>query len=160
MISYRAMLDEEYDDYLSYFICDYSAEIASSYKLSLEAATEIAKREVARDLPSGPGTKGQFLYCIVNTVELTNNHIGYIWYSREHDADQIFVCDFYILPTYQNQGLGKLALAELDTHLSNSGVRQIRLRVAIENRIALHVYESSGYRATGINMFREIGKAE
>ena len=150
------MRADEFDDYLSYFIGDYTAEIAENFNLSHALAAEIARTEIAKDLPAGTNTSGQCLFCIVNTVKRIDYHVGYIWYRLETEVDRIFVCDFHILPSCQNQGLGKLALAALDSHLIDVGVSQIRLRVAIENSIALHVYESSGFRATGISMFKEL----
>ena len=151
------MQDNEYDDYLSYFIEDYADEIAKNFKLTLKLAGELARTEIARDLKDGPSTKGHSLFCIINSAEGVDSHVGYVWYKTEEDADRIFICDFHILPSFQNKGLGKSALQALDSHLTSLGVSQIRLRVAIENSIALHLYEKSGYKATGINMFKEIG---
>ena len=156
MVLFRRMDETEFGDYASYFIRDYTEEIAENFNISYDAAAELAKRELASDLPEGIRTNGQYLFCIIRQVTGVSDHIGYIWYNRKAKADQIFICDFHILPIYQGQGLGKQAIANLDTHLSDLGVGQIRLRVAIKNKIALHVYESSGFSVTGINMFKEI----
>lgn len=157
MISFTDMLETDFADYLSCFISEYSAEIAQNYKVPQRSAAQIAAKEIANDLPDGTNTVGQFLFRI-NTVSNDEKiHIGYLWYSRNDSADGIFICDFQILTPYQDQGFGQLALAALDNHLSGIGVTELRLRVAIENRVAQHVYEACGFRKTGINMFESIG---
>ncbi len=158
VISFRPMRDDEFSDYLSCFVSNYTQEIVENYKVSPEIAAAQVKSELDSDLTNGPETEGQYLFCILQEDPGLHKHIGYIWYSRKQGADQIFVCDFLILPPYRGQGLGTLTLASLDLHLEKLGVSQIRLRVAAENKIAFRAYESSGFQVTGTNMFKKISK--
>jgi len=43
-----------------------------------------------------------------------------------------------------------------EENLQDKGFKEIRLRVAGDNARALHIYESSGYEVTGINMSKAI----
>lgn len=84
--------------------------------------------------------------------------IGYVWYRPDKDSRSAFVSDFHILPAHQGNGYGKGALSALEATLSDKGFEQIRLRVAADNERAHHIYRTGGFRTTGINMSKWIGK--
>lgn len=153
MIALRPMRADEFHAYLDYFIPDYAEEIAASYRLSPEAALAQARQETADDLPAGVDTPGQSLVCIVEGDET----IGYFWYRADAARRMVFISDFHILPPHQSKGKGTAALAVLEQALAAEGFEQIRLRVAIDNGKAEHVYRLSGFEPTGINMSKRIG---
>lgn len=156
MIVIRPMRDEEYAAYLNYFIADYAAEIATNYALSPEAALAQAQREIAEDLPDGVNTHGQALRCLFDEIDGTEKRVGYLWYKPDAEIRSAFICDFYIFPSLQGQGLGKQAMASFEHELKNLGIRQIKLRVAGDNPRARRLYEVTGFRVTGINMSKNI----
>lgn len=158
MITFRPMGSGEYSAYLDYFIPDYAAEIVSNYGLSQADALAQARREIARDLPEGPQTSGEIMLCILLHVEGVESVIGYFWYTPDLAGRSVFIKDFYIGDARQGQGLGKQALAALETVLALEGFQQIKLRVAGDNGRARHVYEKTGFRVTGINMNKVIGR--
>jgi ribosomal protein S18 acetylase RimI-like enzyme len=51
-------------------------------------------------------------------------------------------------------GYGQTALLALEDQLFQSGVEQIKLRVAFNNRRALSLYEKVGFNITGYNMVK------
>lgn len=156
MITIRPMRDEEYAAYLDYFIADYAAEIAANYALSPAAALAQAQREIAEELPDGVNTPGQALRCLFDENDGTEKRIGYLWYKPDAEMRSAFICDFYIFPPVQGQGLGKQAMAALEHQLKNQDIRQIKLRVAGDNQRARRLYEVTGFRVTGINMSKNI----
>lgn len=158
MIVFRPMRGNEFLEYLDYFIPDYAAEISTNYGLSNAAALAQAKQEIAKDLPDGPDTPGQVLLCITDDERGNDDVIGYLWYHPGKDSRSAFVSDFHILPAHQGNGYGKRALSALETALSDNGFEQIRLRVAADNERAHHIYLTGGFRTTGINMSKWIGK--
>ena len=158
MIALRPMQDTEYLAYLDYFIPDYAVEISSNYGLSEAASLAQAKREIAADLPDGVNTQGQVLLCLIDESDNSEALIGYLWYKPDAEMRSVFICDFYILASYQGRGLGKQALAALESELKGQGFEQIKLRVAEDNRRARHVYEATGFRVTGVNMSKAIGQ--
>jgi ribosomal protein S18 acetylase RimI-like enzyme len=68
----------------------------------------------------------------------------------------VFIYDFYIFNSFQGEGLGKKSLRAFEESLQGKGFKEIRLRVAGDNARALHIYESSGFGVTGINMSKAI----
>ncbi|MEN0616599.1 GNAT family N-acetyltransferase [Klebsiella indica] len=156
MILFRPMRNDEYPAYLDYFLPDYAAEIAANYGLSSSAALAQAQQEIAEALPAGVNTRGQVLLCLLNDVEGRETPIGYLWYKPDEPTRSAFICDFYIFPTVQGQGLGKQTMVAFENELKNRGIRQIKLRVAGDNQRARHLYEATGFRVTGVNMSKNI----
>ncbi|SJZ74340.1 GNAT family N-acetyltransferase [Consotaella salsifontis] len=158
MLTMRPMRADEFPAYLSYFIADYAAEIAANFGLSAEASSIKASEEIAANLPDGVSTPEASLICLTLADDAREQLVGYLWYSAKSDDRSAFVYDFYIRPEYRGQGLGRQALALLETELTQAGIEQIRLRVAADNDGAKRLYENTGFRVTGINMSKLIGK--
>lgn len=156
MIVLRPMRDEEYPAYLDYFIPDYAAEISANYALSPAAAVVQAQREIAADLPDGVNTRGQVLCCLFDESDGAEKRVGYLWYKPDAEMRSAFICDFYIYPTFQGQGLGKQAIAAFEHVLKRQGISQIKLRVAGDNQRARRLYKATGFHITGVNMSKNI----
>ena len=156
MIVLRPMRDEEYPTYLDYFIPDYAAEISANYALSPAAALAQAQREIAADLPDGVNTRGQVLCCLFDDSDGAEKRVGYLWYKPDEEMRSAFICDFYIYPALQGQGLGKQAIAAFEHALKSLGISQIKLRVAGDNPRARHLYDASCFLFTFVNMSKNI----
>jgi RimJ/RimL family protein N-acetyltransferase len=157
MISLRPMRADEYAAYLDYFIPDYATEITANYQLSPVESRLQALREIDEDLPQGVATPGQVLLCIIDSISGEDSIIGYLWYRPDIPARSIHISDFHIFAVHQGKGYGKEALAALELELSKTGITQIKLRVAEDNKRAKHLYDVSGFRVTGVNMSKAIG---
>lgn len=156
MMMFRSMREEEYPAYLEYFITDYAREIAANYRLSAEDSLTKATREIAEDLPEGVNTPGQVLLSLFSQSDNRDEHVGYLWYKPDTAARTVFIFDFYIFNACQGQGLGTQALRVFEREMREQGIEQIRLRVAGDNQRARHVYESTGFWVTGINMSKTL----
>lgn len=121
MIVLRPMRDTEYPAYLDYFIPDYAAEISANYAHSPAAALAQAQREIAADLPDGVNTRGQVLCCLFDDSDGAEKRVGYLWYKPDEEMRSAFICDFYIYPAFQGQGLGKQAMAAFEHALKSQG---------------------------------------
>lgn len=152
MIELRPMPEEAYPAYLDYFIPDYADEIAANYRLSHSDAVAQAQQEIAELLPEGVKTPGQVLLCLMHA----DQHVGYLWYKPDAARRTAFIYDFHILNACQGQGLGKQALRAFEQDLREKGVEQIKLRVAGDNARARHIYETSGFGITGVNMSKTL----
>ena len=119
MIVLRPMRDTEYPAYLDYFIPDYAAEISANYALSPAAALAQAQREIAADLPDGVNTRGQVLCCLFDDSDGAEKRVGYLWYKPDEEMRSAFICDFYIYPAFQGQGLGRQAMAAFEHALKS-----------------------------------------
>lgn len=156
MILLRPMSEEEYPAYLAYFIPDYATEIAANYGLSSADALAQAKREIAEDLPAGVNTPGQVLLSLFLQSGSDEKPVGYLWYKPDFASRTAFIYDFHIVASCQGKGLGKRALAALENELREKNIAQLRLRVAGDNSRARHVYETTGFRITGVNMSKNL----
>lgn len=156
MISFRPMTKYEYPAYVEYFVNDYACEIESNYGLSLHNSLARAKQEIAEMLPAGINTLGQVLMSIVVQSDKANNYVGYLWYKPDFTERIVFIYDFHIFYSSQGLGLGKQSLRAFEEYLQEKGFKEIRLRVAGDNARARHVYETSGFEVTGINMSKSI----
>ena len=146
------MRDDEFRGYLDYFIPDYAAEISSNYGLSPQDAQAKALLEINEDLAQGPATPDHGLLCITEGTEV----IGYLWYKPDQKTRSVFIYDFSILPPHQRKGHATQALVTFEAMLAKDGFEQIKLRVAADNKPAQNLYLKDGFRATGINMIRQI----
>ncbi|URK86206.1 GNAT family N-acetyltransferase (plasmid) [Rhizobium sp. RCAM05350] len=158
MITFRPMFGGEFTRYLEYFVPDYAAEISTNYGVSASDALVMAQREIARDLPLGPETPGQLLFCIIKDNS-PGTVIGYVWYCPDEERRSVFICDFCILPEQRGNGQGRRALVALEAMLHTHGYSEIKLRVAADNSRAQHVYKAGGFRVTGFNMVKQIGQS-
>jgi len=156
MITFRSMSEDEYLAYLDYFIPDYATEIGSNYGLTQQDALARAKQEISESLPDGVNTQWQALLCLIVQSGKSNKHVGYLWYKPDTMMRTVFIYDFHIFNTCQGQGLGKEALRAFEHYVHEKGCEQIRLRVAGDNARARHLYESSGFGVTGVNMSKTI----
>lgn len=158
MVSFRPIRSHEFSGFVDYFIPDYAAEIARNYQLAPEAALEQARQEVVASFPDNDKTTGQVLLCILHMQSPGEEHIGYLWYKPDVKTRSVFINDFYLFPDARAQGRGKQAMQLLERQLINEGFTQIKLRVAADNPRARHVYETSGFGITGINMSKVLAK--
>ena len=152
-VTLRPMLADEFPNYRDYFVVDYAEEIAANYGFTLEKSRTIARQELADDLPQTVATPNHFLLCIENE---DGQIIGYLWHKLLDDGETVFVLDFIIFKQFRKMGYGKAAMDRLEKQLSRTGVEQIKLRVAFENKGALRLYETVGFNVTGYNMIKHI----
>jgi ribosomal protein S18 acetylase RimI-like enzyme len=151
MIIFRAMKAEEFPGYRDYFIVEYANEIAANFGYTLEKSRAIAAKELFEDLPQEASTPDNVLLCIENGVEQT---IGYLWYKLIDNGETVFVLDFVLFESFRGMGYGQAALVALQEQLSQTGVEQIKLRVAFDNDRARYLYEKLGFKITGYNMVK------
>lgn len=152
MVRLRPMSAAEYADFIAYFIPDYATEIAENYRLSREAATEQATREIETSLPAAQKTPGHSLTTITFVDKGITQIVGSLWYRVDFIDKSAFIYDFFLQPAFRGKSLASQAMQCLEAKLSAAGIRQIKLRVAAENAHARKVYEANGYQITGYNM--------
>lgn len=83
-------------------------------------------------------------------IEYENSPIGEMSYRHVNESTAeigIKVC----IPSYQNKGLGRIALSLLITMLFDRDYDEIILDTNLNNKRAQHVYETLGFIKTGIH---------
>lgn len=76
--------------------------------------------------------------------------------SVECTEDEGFISGFGILPEYRHMGFGKKALKSTLSILKNKNVKTIKLEVATQNKNALSLYESCGFRIESTTDYYEV----
>lgn len=61
--------------------------------------------------------------------------------------DTVLLSQLYVRPQFQNQGIGKRLLIEIEESFPNA--RRMRVMVIEKNQNAVHFYESQGYKKVG-----------
>lgn len=56
--------------------------------------------------------------------------------------------NLYVLPEFQQQGRAKALLSTFMDSLSERGINQVSLEVAVKNQVAIHLYEAFGFIKT------------
>lgn len=150
------MTKEEYPAYCTYFIDDYSQEIAQNYGYSMEKAIELAKKDLHGSFPDGVESKSHTLLCIEALIDGIPRVVGYLWHSINTQNRSTFIYDFYISDIYRGQGFGKQAIALLEEQLQLVDINEIKLRVAYHNNRALKLYQETGFAIIGYNMSKQL----
>ncbi len=157
MVTLRNMRHDEYPAYCEYFLDDYSQEIVENYGHSVEVARDLANKELQHSFPDGLQGTNHSLMCIDSEIDNKLCLVGYLWHSMNHDDSSTFIYDFYISDAYRGIGYGKQAISALEAYLHSVAIKQIKLRVAFQNKRALQLYQSVGFSITGYNMSKNIG---
>jgi ribosomal protein S18 acetylase RimI-like enzyme len=156
MINLRKMQAHEFSDFSEYFIEDYGTEIVANYGHSQEHAFDLAKKDLQRSLPEGLDTKNHVVLCIeINGVDKVHV-VGYLWHCINKKDATTFIYDFYIFKNHRSKGYGKSAIAALEISLAELAIKQIKLRVAYQNKRALALYQEMGFMITGYNMSKNL----
>ncbi|WZL79442.1 GNAT family N-acetyltransferase [Eubacteriales bacterium mix99] len=87
-------------------------------------------------------------------IMLPSGPIGKI--RMEQYGKNGFVSGFGILPDYQGKGYGKQALQAALGILNRKGIKNITLEVNPDNKNALHLYESCGFRKEFVTDYHEV----
>ncbi|WP_339010409.1 GNAT family N-acetyltransferase [Aeromonas popoffii] len=160
------MSQAHYPAYCACFIEDYAQDLASNHGHDLATARRKAEASLLHSLPQGVDTAGHCLLCILPAGETEGAGpataaemlpLGYLWHAIDPDASATFIYDFYVAPAHRSQGIGKAAMAVLETALRANGISQIKLRVAYDNPRALALYQEAGFAITGYNMAKRLG---
>jgi ribosomal protein S18 acetylase RimI-like enzyme len=87
-------------------------------------------------------------------------NIGCLWLGMAIDQitgirhPNIFL--IYVEPSYRRQGIGRELMQQAEVWAKLEGYSQISLQVFTTNQPAIDLYDSLGYEARSISMFREL----
>lgn len=142
----RPMKEIEFEKWSKISQEDYIKDLMENFAYSENKAKVEAIKEVQNLLPEGINTPLQSFY----TYEKDGKDIGYIWFSTKESA--VFLLDIIILPEYQSLGFGTTMMKKLIEMLSLSDIKEIELRVSPNNERAKRLYDTLGFKITGLDM--------
>lgn len=90
-------------------------------------------------------------------IEQAGEPVGVMSVERDGKAAAAGIYGFAVLPDHQGRGYGRAALSKVSRDLRDDGVTSVHLEVLVDNPAALHLYESCGFVALGIEDYYLIG---
>lgn len=70
-------------------------------------------------------------------------------YCNDTQTGQAYISHISTLPTWQGHGIAKTLLQRAYSHAHTAGMEHILLEVAMDNLVALRLYQRQGFVATG-----------
>lgn len=155
MIQFREMTQDQFDDYLPYYLVSYAQNLCRAGQVaSIEQARNLAEASVKRFLPNGLNTNFQYLF----SIYLEESLIGYLWFGIIPSLSQenFYVFDIEIKAAFRRRGFGRKAMEFCEAQAASKGARVLSLNVWAFNHSARQLYSSLGYRESAINMAKTI----
>ena len=117
-------------------------------------AFERSAEQNAELLPQGVGTAGHHLF--VGTVG--GEEMGYLWLYVDASTTPLeaFIYDIEVIEGQRGRGLGRGLLDAGERWCAEHDVVMLRLHVFGFNTAAIHLYETSGFETTDLNMAKQI----
>lgn len=151
----RVATPDHYESWRKSSITGYAEEIAKAGHSSAEEAKIKAQESFAQLLPDGQQTKDHYIYSIYSKD--LNTNIGLIWFHMKPGANRIaFIYDFEIKEEFRGKGFSKTSLQITEARMKELGALSSALHVFAHNKIAVHLYQATGYQVTNLNMKKSL----
>ncbi|MCA1058795.1 GNAT family N-acetyltransferase [Rossellomorea aquimaris] len=154
MILLNPMTETEYSDWIYDSIKEYAEEKTKAGNFKKETSMDQAEEEFNQLLPIGRETKDHHLFTLRH--EESKQVVGNLWIHVKEEQKEIFIYDIKILENKRGSGYGKEALKALDSFASEMGISKISLHVFGHNKIAISLYQKSGYEVTNVLMSKSL----
>jgi ribosomal protein S18 acetylase RimI-like enzyme len=149
-IELRKMTRKDFSKYSKPQLENYAQAIAKNFKRPVSEVRTEARRQVKRILKNGLSTPGHFLFNVVERT--TGQTIGHVWFYVSKDKKGAFLYDIVVHKPFRGKGYGRRTLRMVETKLRQMGVNRLGLHVFNDNRIAISLYRSEGFRVGSVNM--------
>ena len=149
----RPMTQAEFERLRDSMFEDYARETAHVRSLTIEEGRAEATRQFTALLPDGITSKGHYFWRIIAEH---GDDVGDLWVLVESEKQAAFIYFIGIDEQHRGHGYSKAAMLSLETTVKPLGANHIDLNVFGDNTVAVHLYESLGYRPTAILMRKEI----
>jgi ribosomal protein S18 acetylase RimI-like enzyme len=149
-VTVRAMTEAEFGPWLAAQMDEYVREMTESGLLSAEEARARARKQFDQALPDGVHSAGQSFL----RLEAGGEVVGTNWVTHRYEPGTSWVQGVEIGPEYRGKGYGRAAMLFGEAAAIEAGDAQLGLNVFGHNEVAMHLYESLGYRP--VEIFRSI----
>lgn len=149
----RLMTEEEYQRMRESIFDGYARETAHVRSISIEEGRQVAAGQFDALLPDGIQSKGHHFWRIIAE---NGDSVGDLWVLIEPDRERAFIYFIGTDEQHRGHGYGKAAMQALEAAVRPLGAKHIDLNVFGDNTVAVHLYESLGYKPTSIAMRKVI----
>ena len=148
----RPLPPEAFAAYMQASIASYAQENVQASRWPAEGALERSHADFLALLPQGLATPDHHLFEVLAAPE--GPVVGHLWLALEcrHGDCGAFVYNVEIAPEHRRQGHARRAFQAMEAVAAELGATSIGLHVFATNPGAQALYESLGYRVTGVNM--------
>jgi ribosomal protein S18 acetylase RimI-like enzyme len=150
------MRPEVFPSYQESSVAAYAKENVEAERWPAEGAIARSQAEFSGLLPRGLATPDHFLFEIKDAPE--GETVGVLWFGvlEKSGLRSAFVFDVEVAPAFRRRGHGRAAFAALERIVQTMGLTKIGLHVFRHNPGAQALYESLGFRVTGMNMIKAV----
>ncbi|MFC7784022.1 MULTISPECIES: N-acetyltransferase [unclassified Rossellomorea] len=154
MILLQPMKDHEYTLWIQDSIKEYAEEKTKAGNFQKETSLEQAENEFNQLLPDGLESKDHYLFTLIDGDN--QEDVGTLWINVQEDGKEAFIYDIKIHESKRGRGYGKEALKSLDSLAREKGILKIALHVFGHNKVALSLYQNSGFKVTNVLMSKSL----
>ncbi|PKH12082.1 MULTISPECIES: N-acetyltransferase [Planomicrobium] len=148
------MNDEEFDQYMEFFIPDYAKDLSDNFMIPYEKALGESEDLMATLLPDRQNSADQHIRNIYSPED--DKKIGVLWYNIQAESNKAYVYHILIHEAFRKRGFASLVLEELEETVKSAGVTSMGLNVFGNNPGAQRVYEKLGYQPASMAMGKRI----
>jgi ribosomal protein S18 acetylase RimI-like enzyme len=149
-VELRPIAGHEHEVFLEMF-GDYLAEL-DAYELPWDPAPPLDAYREAFD----EGPEGHRRYWIIVGSACTGflvSQVGLVW--PEEDREIATIGEFYVLPTYRRQGIGRRAIEKWLTEQRGQGITYVEATVLWANTPARSFWERLGFESRSVQTVRK-----
>ncbi len=156
MTTLAPMTPAEYAAWREESIPNYARDKVAAGQWSAAESLEKSRAEVDGLLPLGLATPGHHLWAIRDAAHAES--VGSLWVAEQRLGPRriAYVFDFGVKPAHRRQGHARRAFLALEEKVRALDVDGISLHVFGHNAAARALYESLGYAAVNITMFKPL----
>lgn len=155
MIQLKPMTEDEFLKYAELSIHGFATESPRYRNVPAEEALKAVSEEFhTKMVPQGIRTPGHFLWQIYDDHERVGHlHLGE---PIRPVARELFAWDFLIYEQFRRKGFARQAMIEAAKRVRELGYLRVALNVFGDNKAAIKLYETMGFRVTQVQMVRDL----
>ncbi len=152
------MREESFERFFELAVRTHAEDNVASGRWSSQDAMRQARRDAARLLPQGLGTKDNDLFDI--QIRGSGEIAGYLWTAAvDRGVKKVaYIYQIYVLPEFRRQGHARRALQSYEAMARQGGFGSVALNVFGSNYVAQTLYHSLGFAVTSIGMHKDLAR--
>jgi ribosomal protein S18 acetylase RimI-like enzyme len=153
-VSVEEMSESEYERWRAAAARTFGQSQVTAGNWAADDALRLAEERTAQLLPEGRATPGMLF---LSGVTADGLRVGGLWIDekpRHGGAAFLYLIEVY--PEHRSAGYGRALLAAAERFLRDRGVSALELNVFGDNRVAVGLYDSAGYRVITQQMRKEL----
>jgi ribosomal protein S18 acetylase RimI-like enzyme len=153
-VSIEEMTEREYERWRAAAARTFAAAQVEAGNWAAGDALRRAEERTAQLLPEGRATPGMLF---LSGVTADGVRVGGLWIDEgPRSTGSAFLYLVEVYPEYRSSGYGRALLAAGERFLRDRGVSALELNVFGDNKAAVGLYDSSGYRVVTQQMRKEL----